>query len=444
MKRKYLNTLAALALLAALWGSFTYWEKRKGREPSKTETAPQEKVFPLESRRVRSFTLKPREAEPITCRREGEKWAIIEPRRIPADQSGIDSFLNNLTGAAFDQILEPQPSNLKDFGLDPPATAVEVLTDAKPEKFTLLLGDETPTGGGVYAQVAGRPRVVILPSYLKSSFEKKLFDLRDRRVVTLDADQLLRIEVEAKGKRWTLVKNPEGMWNLRLPLPVRVDRFTASSLVDRLRNALMQSIVAEGKKNLGKYGFGAPELRLQASGAGGSQTLVVGKKDGECHFAMNSALQPVFTLEASFLTQLQKGPDDLRDKDLFSFSTFEVKRLEVQTSGGVRVFERQAENKWKQTAPAAKDVASDKLETLLYRLRDLRATSFPKGQNLAAFGLATPAFKFQVQFGDKQQTEIVEVSKVGDRVYARRSTDHGACEVSKTALDDVEKALKEL
>ncbi|HUU15250.1 MAG TPA: DUF4340 domain-containing protein [Terriglobia bacterium] len=445
MKKKYLNTLIALALLAGLWGAMTYWDKRKSAEPDKTEK--QEKLLTVDKNHVQSISVKPRDGENVTCRRQGGKWAIVEPRKTAADQSAVDSLLSTLTDATIDQTVEPPPKNLGDFGLDRPALSVEISTDAKPEKATVLLGDDTPTSGGVYAQVAGNPRVVILPRFTRTSLDKKAFDLRDKRVMTLDPDQLTRLEAESKDSRWTLVKNPEGTWNLDLPPLARVDRFTVEGLVNRFKSAAMQSIVAEQKENAAKYGFGAPELRIRASGPGGEQTLVLGKKDDGYYFAMNSALDPVFTLDAGFLTQFQKKPDDLRDKDLFSFSTFEVKRLEVEAPSGSRVFEKKVENKatkWKQRAPAAKDLSTDKVETLLNDLRDLRAESFPRGTDLASFGLAKPAYRFKVQFGDKNEEQTVEASKVGEHVYARRSTDAVASEVKSNALDDIEKALKEL
>jgi len=445
MKKKYLNTLVALALLGALWGAMSYWEKRKGAEPEETEK--QEKLLAVEKVHVRSISLKPRDGESLTCRREGSEWAIVEPRKMAADQSAVDSLVSTLTDASIDQAVEPAPKSLAEFGLEQPALTVEITTDAKPPKATVLLGDDTPTGGGVYAQVAGNPRVVILQRFTKTSLDKKAFDLRDKRVMTLDYDQLTRLEVESKGGRSTLVKNPEGTWNLDLPPLVRVDRFTVEGLVNSIKSASMQSIVAEQKSNTAKYGFGAPDLRIRASAPGGEQTLALGKKDGDRYFAMNSALDPVFTLDAAFLTQFQKKPDDLRDKDLFSFATFEVKRLEVMTPSGSRVFEKKTENKeskWKQTAPAAKDLATEKVETLLNDLRDLRAESFPRGTDLASFGLAKPAYRFKVQFGDKNEEQIVEASKAGEHVYARRSTDAVASEVKSNALDDIEKALKEL
>jgi hypothetical protein len=443
--KRYLNTTIAIAILGALYAGFTYWDKRKSSEPAKAESSTtSEKVFSVDASHVQSLTVRPRSGDAVVCRREGATWTITEPRKLAADQSAVSSLLTSLTGATIDQVVDPNPASLKDFGLETPSLTLEVTTNAKPDKVTLLLGDDTPTSGGVYAQVAGNPRVVTLPSYLKSSLDKKVFDLRDKRILTLAAGQVNRIEVAAKAKRWTLAKNPEGIWDLILPPAVRADRFAAEGIASRLENGTMQTVAAEDKKSAGKYGFGAPEVTIHVSGAGAAQTLTLGKKEGSRYYAMNSTLDPVFTLDSSFLSDFQKDPADLRAKDLFTFSAFEVKHLEVTTPSGTRTFDKQPQNKWKQTAPAAKDVPAEKVEALLGKLRDLRADSFPSGDKLDQYGLTKPAYRFKAQFGDKNETESVEAAKAGDHVYARRSTDILASEVAKTALDDIEKALKEL
>jgi hypothetical protein len=443
IRGRYRNTLAALAVLAVLAGTVAYLERRKGREGD--DDSKREKILRVESKQIRSITLRPQQGETIVCRREGEEWKITSPRELHADSSAVDGLLNSLTDLTADESIEPAPENLASFGLEPPKIIVEAETEAEPAKFTLLLGDETPTGAGVYARVEGQPRLVILPRYLKTSFEKTVFDLRDRRATTLDMDQLLRIEVERSGKRWMLVKNPEGVWNLDLPPPVRADRFTASGIVNSLRNAVMQSVEAEEKSNLARYGLNRPELRVRLVGPAGSQTLLIGKPQQDTRlFAINSELAPVFTVWDTFVNQFRREPDDLRDKELFAFAPFDTKRLEVETETGTRVFERQPENKWKQTAPEEKDVDAEKLEELLRKLRDVRAESFPSGRELEAFGLSKPAYRFRVRFGEKDETQTVEVGRAGDRVYARRSTDVLASEVSKTALEGIEAALKEL
>jgi hypothetical protein len=446
MRKKYLNTLIAVAVLAALWGTFTYIDRRQSRQASKVEAPKEEKIFALDSKHITSVTFRPRDGEAVTCQHDGGTWAIAEPRKLSADQGTLSTVLNNLTTATVDEVVDAHPSDLKQFGLNPPTYSLEVSTDSNPPKFTLLLGDDTPTSGGIYAQVAANPRVVTLASYLKSNFEKTLFDLRDRRALTLEADQLHKIEVDSKGKKWTLEKNPEGIWDLVLPPPVRADRFAVDGLVSQLRGLTMQSIAAEDKKSQAAYGLGSPELRLELTGPGGTEILVLGKKDKEDnrHFAVNSALPPVFTLNSTFLTEFQKEPAELRSKDLFSYSNYDVKRLEIDSFKGHSVFELQKDNQWKQTEGGSKTTPSAKMDTLLTRLRDLRASTFPKGSDLASLGLAKPAYRFKVQFGEKNQTETLEISKVGEHVYARLATDPLACEMSKSDFDDVEKALADI
>ena len=445
MRKQYWNTLVAIVLLGALWVGFRYYDKRKARQAEKSESKPAEKVLAVESGHIQSFTLKPRDGEAFTCTREGKSWLISEPQKLAADQTAVSSWLGSLTSATIDDVVDAHPSSLKDYGLDPPATLIEVSTEAKPESFTLRLGDQTPTSSGVYAQIAGNPRVVSLPSYDKSSLEKTLFDLRDKRAVSLDTDQISRIEAQFKDKHWTLEENPDGVWDLTLPPPVRADRSSVDSIVSQLRNLTMQAVVAENKKELSKYGLESPTLRVTMKASQDTQTLVLGKKDGERYDAMNSALDPIFTVESYFLTQFQKDPADLRDKALFSFFTFDVKSLEVDTPKGHWAFEKQ-NNKWKETQPKAKDVPNDKMEALLNSVHALRADSFLKASaaDLAAFGLNRPPYSLKVQFGDKKQTETVQAAKVADKVYARRDTDPLPSQLPSSALDDIEKALGEL
>ncbi len=445
MTRKYAQTLIALIILTGLYAGFTYYNRRKSREQPKTETSSQQKLVTLDSAHVQSITFRPRDGDAVKCQRVGGKWAIVEPKSLEADQSAMSTLLSTLTSATVDDVVDSHPGNLKDFGLDPPAYKLELTSDSKPAEITLLLGADTPTGGDLYAQVAGNPQVVTIPSYMKASLEKKLFDLRDRRAMTLDADQIQHITTDYKGKKWALEKNPEGVWDLVLPPAVRADRFTVEGLISSLRGLTMQSIAADEKKNLGSYGLSSPELRVDLTGPGGTQTLLLGKKDkeGDRYFAANSALESVFTLGSDFRTQFEKDAADLREKDLFTFSNFEVKHLEVDSPKGHQVYGQQ-KNQWKQSAPSAKNLDSAKMDTFLGDLRDLRADSFPQGGDLAQFGLNKPAYRFVVKFGEKNQTETVEIGKVGDHLYARRATDPLPCELTKSALDEIEKALAAL
>lgn len=442
MNKKYLNTLIALAVLAALWGVFSYVGRKKSPKKKAAATTKTQHIFPVARGHITSVTFRPSGAKAITLARQGNKWVITEPLKLATDSSAMDGFLNSLVDLAPSEVVDNHPTSLKDFGLDPPQETIDVTTDAKPARFTLLLGDSTPTNDGIYAQVKGQPRVMTLASSMKDSLEKNLFDLRNKQVTTLKSNQIDRIVVNSKTGHYTLVKNPEGVWDLMLPPAVRADHFTVEGLVDELGSASMQSVVEESKRNLGKYGLLNPSLTLHLSGPGVRQTLVVGKATGSRYYAMNNALDPVFTLGTNFMSQFQKTASDLRSKDLFTFSTFSVNKVTVNSPKGRRVFARK-KSKWSQTSPKKKIETSSKVESLVDNLRDLNATSFPKKNptDLATYGLAKPLYTFQVQYGSKNKTQTVELAKAGGHYYARRSTDLVPSQISKDAFNAVVKAL---
>jgi uncharacterized protein DUF4340 len=443
MKKKFNNTVIASFALIILTAGYVLYSRHKGSEPVKSETKPEEKLFALPTSAIQSFTLSPRDGEAVTCAKAGGAWKITAPKSLPADSTAVTSLLDSLTSASISEVIDQSPKTLKDYGLDPPAETIKVSTNAKPAEFELKLGDETPTSTGLYAQAAGSPRVVTLAAYLKTSLEKNLFDLRDKRAATFESGEITKIEAESKGRHLVLEKNPEGVWDLVLPPAVRADKYQVENLVDRLHSLQMQSVVADEKKESAKYGLNSPTLRIQLSGPKGSETLLVGKKDGDHYDADNSALDPIFTLNSDIVTEFEKDPSDLRDKDLFSYSAFDVKQIIVTTTSGRRVFDKN-KTKWSQTSPKTKVEPSDKVETLLDRLRELRASSFPKSGPLASFGLAKPAYQFEVHFGAANEAESVEMGTAGDKVYARRSNDPLPCELPKTALDGIEKAVKDL
>jgi len=451
--KNYLKTLIAVVVLAAVWGGVTLYNRRQSKEQPKTAPAKApEKLTTLAKDHVQQITIKPKDGDTFVLSKGSGSggqtgWAITSPLKVAADQSGVSTFLDNLTGATIDQVIDPQPANLKDFGLDAPTTTIELTSDSD-QQFKLLLGDETPASDGLYAQVAGNPQVIMLASYLKNSLEKKMFDLRDRRGLTLDMDKVQRIDVSSKdtkgAKQWTLEKNPEGSWDLVLPPPVRADRFSVEGLVNQLRDLTMQSVTAEDKKKAGSYGLSSPVLTIKVTAQTGTQTVTVGKQDGGHYNAVNSALDPIFTINSDVVTQFQKDPADLRDKDLFSGSLFDAKHLEVTTAKGPRVFDKQ-QDKWKQTAPAAKDEATDKMQQLLTDLGEVRVTSFPaaKAGSLAEFGLDKPAYSFKVTYGDNK-TETVEIGVVGTNCYARRPSDALPGTIAKATVDSIEKDLGQL
>ena len=85
--KRYINTLIAVIVLAALWAGFNYYNKRKAKETTADANKPKELVVPVKQDQVRSFTIAPHEGEAITCTLEGKTWAISQPRPRTRERS---------------------------------------------------------------------------------------------------------------------------------------------------------------------------------------------------------------------------------------------------------------------------------------------------------------------------------------------------------------------
>ncbi len=448
MSGRYLRNLIAIAVLIALWFSFRAWtQHKKHEEARKAAEKTSAKLLPVKSASIQSFTITPRTGESFTCGRRGKTWAIVKPQPVTADQGKVESFLQSLTDASADQVIAAHPSGLKDFGLAPPEETIQASSTSKPPQFTLRLGDETPTSSGVYAQIAGDPRVFTISDDTKTALEKSMFDLRDTRAVTLESSQVNRIQVTSGKQNYTLAKNPEGVWEVSLPPAVRADHFAAEGLVDNFQSLSMQSVVAQDKKNLDQYGFMKPTLSVQLSTPSGSQTLTVGNKtkQGNAYYAENSALDPVFTLDESSVSQFQKNASDFRDKNLFSWDMFDVKSFDATSPEGAWTFEQQNSN-WKESSPDNRTISSDDVNAFLSALRDLQAASFPpaKAGQMNNFGFAKPSYVFKVTFGAKNQTQEVDIAQANGKIYARRPSDPLPSEISQSDLTSIESSFAKI
>lgn len=448
VSKRYLKSLIALVVLVSLWFAFKGWNRHKSREEMTKTPAAAQKVFNLGASHIQSFTLTPRDGMSFTCTRQGKTWSITQPQPISADPSKVNAFLDSLTTATEDQQIASHPSGLKNFGLDPPAETLKVTTDAEPRQFTLLLGDETPTSSGIYAEIAGHPQVFTLTDDVKSALEKKVFDLRDTRAVTLDTSQINQIQVKNGSQSYTLAKDAQGHWQVSLPPSARADHFAVEGLVDSLQSLAMQTVVSEDKKDAAKYGLDHPALTVNLITPGGSQTLMVGHKTSGGTDAMNSALAPIFTLDENSVSQFQKNASDFRDKNLFSWDMFDVKSFAVTTPKGHWSFVRSGK-RWKETAPAAKSPSSDDVNAFLSVLRSLTASSFPaatpgKPDQMDAFGFNHPSYTFKVTFGAKNQTDVVDVAESKGHDYARRAGDPLPSEVSASTLAAIQNTFQKI
>src|SRR4030095_15879948 len=208
-----------------------------------------------------------------------------------------------------------------------------------------------------------------IPAFQESTFNKDTFALRDKVVLKFDRDKVDGVEVDAAGK--TLVMAKDGAdWKIRKPLETRADYGSVEGLIGRVQTVQMKSIAADQATpaDLKKYGLGKPGATVNINAGSARATLLIGGKATDTTVYARDASKPaVVTVESALMDDLKKGGDDYRRKDIVVFE-----RVKGQGEN--------AQDKWRRVSPNAADADRDKVDAMLAKLANMRATSFVDGK----------------------------------------------------------------
>src|SRR5713226_8228590 len=203
--------MIATAVLAALAGTL-YWSNhhKPAKNAAKISADAPPKILTLQQGDIAAIDIKKKSGEEVALAKDGAgKWEITGPKRAGADQDAVSSMLSTLSSLSSDRLIEEKASNLGQYGLTEPTLRGSITgKDGKTQK--LLVGDDTPTGGGAYAKLEGDPRVFSIASYTKSSFDKSAKDLRDKRRLTWDPKKIGRTGFISKKQASSLGPKKDG------------------------------------------------------------------------------------------------------------------------------------------------------------------------------------------------------------------------------------------
>jgi hypothetical protein len=102
----------------------------------------------------------------------------------------------------------------------------------------------------------------------------------------------------------------------------------------------------------------------------------------------------------------------------------------------------QDEEKWRQTAPQARDIDQAKVESLLSTITGARATGFAGPADKT--GLEKPELTVTVKFDEGKKEERVAFARSGSNAYAARADDKAVAQVEPATMESIVKGIEEL
>ena len=420
--------LISVVLLAVL-GGLTWWSNKnpaaKDKSPADSATT---KLLTIPDDQFQEIKVTKLTGEVIDLKKEGGKWRMILPKALPADQDTAGSMQSTLANLTSDRLVDEKATDLKAFGLDVPTLDVQVVrNDGKTDR--VLIGDDTPSGSGAYAKLANDARVFAVGSTTKSTLDKRLDDLRDKRLLTYDNDKLTRVELAAKGPAVEFGKNAQNEWSIVKPRPLRADGSSVDTLISKLKDAKMD-LGNPSEDAAKKFAAAAKVATASVTDAGGTQTLEVRRDKEKNVYAKSSAVEGIFKTNVDLGDALDKGVDDFRNKKVFDFGFSDPGKVELKgvsyTKDG---------DKWKA---GAKVMDNTSVQSLIDKLRDLAATKF--GEK----GGGPAVFEATVTSNSGKRVERVTIGKQGNQYFAQRDGEPSIYELDGKAVEDLIKAAAEV
>ena len=460
------TNLIISGIFVALLG-FVYFYEIKGGEQRQVEAERSRQLLDFSDHEARRLTID--RGDTVAVLEKGEEsWRLTSPVSTDADAQAVERYLRNLRETE----IEGEPlqdsaavagdgGRLAAYGLERPRLKVllELAGESPAVIDTLRFGDDTPPERFTYLQRSGdNPEVLRVRAWRFDNLDKGLFDLRDRRLLAFEEDEVRGLRLDRPGGLVELSRQGGG-WRLDQPLAREADDDEVDDVLSRLRNAETSRIAFEQPTGAElsaaglQEGSALAEVTLWIGEDRAEKRLQVGAEaGGGDRFARDSSRPHVFVVDSTVVNELLKQLPDLREKKLLALSEEEISRIELRRRGE-RVFtaSRDSAGTWSLVDAAGREPKAWRFTSLVNDLNDLEAESFVQdgaadgSLPLAPFGLDSPRLSVRVDLTGDRTLEVRVGSTTGDgQAYAMRADLATVVTLEEDSVEDLDLSLDDV
>ncbi len=403
---KIKNTLILFTIFIALLAVVLIFDSKK-----KTEDNTPEKLVNLLSDDVQKIEFQTHNVKISFQKGENAKWQISAPLEAEADQIEVDRLSNDFSDLQYSRIVEAEPEDLKKYGL--PGSKIALFTKDRTDPVTILVGFENPLDNTFFAKRTDENKVVLISSTFKNLLEKTVFDFRKKNIFQFESNDVGKFKIKAKNKTWEAQKDKNEWW-LKKPFHALAEESRINTLLTKLSDLKANEFASEekGQDNLKPYGLLKPDYKIIFSfpTTGQETTFYLHKKE-DTVYATTSMSSKIIKVDDSVLDELDKEPEEYREKKVAIFYSWEVDRLQVKKEDLTITVVKNEDGKWTFESEDKTEADEDKIGNLIRELNDLKAESFIDPPiDLKKSGLEKPEWEITIRTkGSKDTIKIITI-----------------------------------
>ncbi|WP_458123888.1 DUF4340 domain-containing protein [Paenibacillus sp. Z3-2] len=312
--RKWVPTILVVIVLIVGWvyaASQNYFRE---------EEAVQEKLLGIQSGDIQSITIHDTTEDTTgavassTVELENGVWQMVEPKAYPLNGYSVSSWLDALSGANQELLVEEAPTDLNKYGLGTDATRIDIkLKDNR--EIKLAIGGQLPADDARYVRVDSGP-VVAVQTETMTNINLSRRDLLDTTPFNMDETNVASLEWEGEAATWMLKSTSgdgaaEQVWTLN---GKSIEATDAVSLIGKIKNLSTADDVRKASELKGTV----PRFTLSV------EQTVSGQQVRDVYRGLTLPSEPdqiwvitpdgqwAYVMDATSLSEAEKFPDTIK------------------------------------------------------------------------------------------------------------------------------------
>ena len=433
-KMKFTGT-RILFLVFLVLGVYVYLTEFRGQEQRQKQEESKKKAFQVEDKDITEISLVYPDRTLSAVKKGDKQWNMTSPAGMEADSDEWQMLASDIPRIEREDTVAQNAQDLAPYGLKEPAVKVSAKTkDGK--AVEILFGAENPRKTFTYAKFPNNNDVFLTASNWEKTFTKTVSDLRNKKVLEFEPDDIDDVKVMEGTKELEVQKSGEN-WELKKPLDAKADNGDISTFLSSIRFARAASF-PDPPVDAKTTGLDQPAIRitLHDGKAKTDRVLLVGKtSQPEKYYARDASRDAVFVIEKEIPEKAKRPLFEWRDKSLVKIDRDKTDKIEIQRGSDMIVMQKSGAD-WKLADN--RKLQWDKIAGMLNALDFEKAKDIvdtPK--SLATYGLDKP--RLQVVFR-QGSNELVRIhfgadSKAPEGVYLKTSDNPSVKIVSKDVFD---------
>jgi hypothetical protein len=347
------------------------------------------KIVLIKEEEVELITIE-RGVEPISMQKTPDGWMLKSPISELADQKAAEEFLKGILSEKFNDVaVEGDKLEWSAFGLDQPKATLVLRTKNK-EELKIKISAKKNFQGDSFLRIGEENKVLIASSTWFSKADKKLIDLRDKRILKAPTAVILGLDVSI-GKEKYSISLKDSEW-LSTSSKNKLGQNKVRELITLIGEIQATEVVSEAEplpqqaKDWGLRSSPKQELKLSLKDMPQWKASFF-QGVAKDWYAQVEGIQKTYRVDAAQMDRLAKFDNDaLRDREEpFTFSKNDVREISIDTALKKSRF-KMTNERWELIpADANLEVAQEEVKSLISKIRNLQVLQFSSKKTDAKF-----------------------------------------------------------